>query len=156
MEQHEHGFFAYLFMTISGIALIIIGILPIIISINSAIEKAYKEKNEKLVEVTVISKEVDESGIWNSYKVTYVVTYTINNKEYVKELGLDKISYANKGDKVTLAYTNNPEKLMIPYTEGAAIIALAYLPVTLPFFIIGVLCIKRYNVFKYKKTINVE
>ena len=151
--MEDENFLTRLLMTVFGIMVWIFVVIAIISSVSEMVKKAKLEKEGKEVVAEVWSKSHDEKG----YR--YYVKYTIDGKEY-RDNFKTKDNSIKEGEKVILYYLQGEEDKIYSSKENNVIKNIfkfvSYIIALSPIAYFGKVCIKNYNIFKYKRTIEVE
>ena len=152
--ENEH-FFTRLLMTIFGIILWIIVIIAIIFAILGIMNNSKLENEGKIAVAKIWNIYYDrEDKIYN-----YYIEYTIGGKKYNDQFKI-KDNSLKEGDTITVYYLQGKEDKIYLSKESNTlknIVAfIFYIIILVPIAYFGKVCIKEYNIFKYKRTINVE
>lgn len=147
--MNSKSFMTTLFMSLAGLAFIIIAFIPIIFNIYKWFENANIENNGKQINATITSRsimDIDDDELSRTYSIEYVV----NDKKYSESIVLTEKNL-KEGDTITMYYLlDNPEKIYVPLEDKGHILSIF---IAFPIFsFLGYLCIKRYNIFTYNKT----
>jgi len=157
MENEK--FLTCLLMSVFGIILIFIAIFILILSINSISKHSTLEQEAIPVtaEITYKMKKRDKKNI---IRYTYSVEYVINKQKHNDYIET-KDSSLNVGDKIEAYYIPGEEDRIYLSKENSIsknILSFVLILVffELPLSLFGIKCIKNYNVFKYKREIDVQ
>lgn len=160
MEEHSLG--ETLFMSIAGIIFIIGSIICIYAGIKIIIEENFIKANGIEVEAIITYKSVyqkkraKESMHQDNY-AHYSIQYEVNGKKYTDYFRSTSYQYY-KGDVIKIyCLENNPEKIYNHLEKGEKITqVIMCIIIAITLIKLGNTCIKEYNIFKYRRSINVE
>lgn len=156
----DKSFGMTLFMWIAGIAFIIVSIILIFFPISNFIEKLNIKNNGIEIAATITDKSYTYERYTNyenfrvikSSTARYCVEYIVNNETYSYRFSSKLISY-DTGDIVSVyCLENNPTEVYSAIERHYIVEGIVG---TLICFVIGILCLKKYNIFEYKSEINV-
>lgn len=144
--MEKYRFFTVLFMWLSGILFIISAIVILIYGIYNLEQNKAIKKNGINSNAIIEQKYVDEKNV--SYKIKYVV----NDEEYWYYFESSEKFY-QKNKYIEIYYLpDNPNNIYVPieteyFTQSMNVI---YILLGL-----GLLCLKEFNIFKYRSSIEV-
>jgi len=151
--MNKHGFFITLFMSVMGFVFIIAGIALIYLGIKVVVDDINIKNNGIVIKSTITHKSRYSSDDLNYYRIEY----TVNGEKYTDSFNSLSSSY-KKGDVISIyCLKDNPKKILVPLESGNKGMKVLFgIVVTIFLIVLGGLCIKNYNIFKYKRVINVE
>ncbi len=157
MENEK--FLTCLLMSIFGIILIFIAIFILILQANSIIKYSRLEQEAIPLTAEVIYK-MEKRDKENIIRYTYSIEYVINEEKHNDYIEI-KDSSINVGDKIVVYYLQGEEdKIYLSKENNISKNILSFILILvffeLPLSLFGIKCIKNYNVFKYKREINVQ
>ncbi len=151
--MNKYGFLTNLFMSLSGVVFIIISVFLFIFTIKTNIDYDNIEKHGTEIKAKIIEKSIYKNG----KSIYYEIEYTINGKTIQEKVEATSRKY-NNGDTITIYYLEKSiNKVSIPIeknviqNQSRAIIIMSIFLVNL-----GYICIKKFNIFKYKKIIEIK
>lgn len=151
--MEENSFVTTLFMFIVGIGFIIFSLIIVSFCLIIPVEKAYIKNKGIQIEAKVISKSwdyLDEHPHYN-YRIEYVVF----NQTYSYYFESNKNDY-NENDIITIyCLYNNPEKVSVAIEKNNVEFLNYFFAVNILLFL-GIMSVKNYNIFKYKRIIEVK
>lgn len=154
--MEDEKFLTCLLMSAFGIMILLLIAVFIVTSLYNIIVFNPKLEKEGIEVVGEITHILEHDG--KTYK-DYSIKYEIKGKEYSDMVRI-RNSNLGKGDKISLYYLPDDESEVyltkennIMKTIGAGIGLGAFM---FPIAFLGFKCIQRYNVFKYKRNIDVR
>lgn len=159
--MNDKNFITTLFMSVAGIIFLIIALFPIVFNIVKWIQNNNIKNNGVPITATIIWGSIIDNDRYyengygfslSSLSRTYRIEYTVNDKEYSEYVELTEKSY-KEGDTITMyCLLDNPNKIYIPLENKVRILSIF---IVCPIFsMLGINCIKIYNIFTYKKSYN--
>lgn len=154
--MENENFLTLLFMSLFGIIIIMCVIIMIIVGIFKIISKPNLE--QEAVKIIAQIEICIEKGTKNKVS-KYSVKYEIDGKEYNNKIEI-KDKNLKEGDKIYVYYVPGNENELYLSNERNIIVEIIAMILQIllltPIMVLGVKCIKNYNVFKYRRTINIE
>ena len=150
--MNKHGFFTTLFMSVMGFVFIIVGIALIYLGIKVVVDDINIKNNGIVIKATITYRSRYSSDDSNYHRIEY----TVNGEKYMGSFKSLSSSY-KKGDIISIyCLKDNPKKILVPLeSSNKGMKVLCGIVVTIFLIVLGGLCIKNYNIFKYKRVINV-
>jgi hypothetical protein len=146
-----------LFMSIVGFIFIIMAIGILVFNIFKFFENKYIQNHGLPITATIIYKSIDDYDRSYTYRtrndglstISYIIEYNVNGVDYSYSCESTIRSY-REDDTITIyCLANNPEKVVVPLEKGNGILqTIIVCPI---FLLLGIPCIKFYNVFTYKR-----
>lgn len=147
-----------LFMSIVGIIFITMAIGILLFNIFKFFENKYIQNHGIPITATIVYKSIDDyDSSYTSRRnrnegfstISYSIKYNVNGVDYSYSCESTNRSY-REDDTITIYYlANNPEKVVVPLEKGNGILqTIIVCPI---FLLLGIPCIKFYNVFTYKR-----
>ena len=151
--MNKHGFFTTLFMSVMGFVFIVGGIALIYLGIKVVVDDINIKNNGIVIEATItyISRYSSDDSTY------YHIEYTVNGEKYTDSFESLSSSY-KKGDIISIyCLKDNPKKILVPLeSSNIGMQVSSSIAIAIFLIVLGRLCIKNYNIFKYKRVINVE
>lgn len=153
--MEDEKFLTRLLMTVFGFILLLFVTSQIVGGIKG-IKNTTRLKDEAIQVIAEIDYRTYDR---EKNKMRYSITYVINGKEYYETIKLNNKNL-KEGDKIYVYYLPPDEDKIYLTNENQTfkrIIALIlYCMFLFPMAFLGYICIKNYNVFKYRRTIDVR
>lgn len=151
--MNKHGFFTTLFMSVAGVAFILGGIVLIFMGIKVVMDDIDVKNNGIVIEALITYRSKYSSDEFTYYKIEY----TVNEEKYTESFESLSTLY-KEGDIINIyCLKNNPKKIYVPLeSSNKGMQILSSMVGAIILIVLGRLCIKYYNIFKYKRVIDVE
>lgn len=160
----DNSYTTVVFMFTVGIIFILIAIFSIVLGVKGPIERAYVKNNGVQINAEVASKTWHQSTYSertsrnsSSSRInyySYTIKYEFDGREYSHSFDSHSGKY-NEKDIITIyCLANNPNKVSVDIEHEVGLIGAVLAAVTI-FGGVGILCVIKYNIFKYRRIVKV-